>query len=90
MFQSVGEYVKAKECLECRLRSTKKLETNGEAKACKNLRAVLHQLVNNYDKARKHLEKSLATQKQIGNRSGEAMNLSNKFAMGMENKATGD
>ena len=66
MYQSVGEYDKAREHLENSVVIQKEIgDRNGEAFSYANLGAV-YQLVGEYEKARKYLEKSLVISKELG------------------------
>ena len=64
MFQTVGEYEKAREHLEKSLAIQKEIgNRNGEASSYANL-GIVYQSVGKYEKAREPLEKSLAIQKK--------------------------
>ena len=73
LFQSVGEYDKAKEYLEQTLSIIIQIgDKEGEASSYGNLGAVFLSL-GEYDKAKGYLEKALATQTEIGDKEGEAL-----------------
>ena len=72
IYQSVGEYEKAREHLEKSIAIHKEIrDRNGEAYCYGSLGTVYISL-GEYKKAREHLEKSLAIHREIGNRKGEA------------------
>ena len=91
MYESVGEYNKAREHLEKSLAIKKEIgDRNGEA-ACYVKLGAAYRSVGEYNKAREHLKKSLAIKKEIGDRSGEAdcyVNLGTVYeSVGEYNKA---
>ena len=72
MYQSVGEYEKAKEHIKKSLSIHKEIgDRNGEA-ACYGSLGTVYGSVGEYEKAREHIVKSLAVLKEIGDRKGEA------------------
>ena len=73
MYQSVGEYEKAREYIEKSLAIRKEIgHRHGEACCYSNLGTV-YQSVGEHEKAREHIEKSLAILKETGRRrNGEA------------------
>ena len=77
VFQSVGQYDKAKEYLEKALAIRIQIgDKEGEASSLGNLGSVFRS-VGQYDKAKEYLEKALAIRIQIGNKEGEASSLGN-------------
>ena len=82
VYQSVGEYEKAREHLEKSLVIMKEVgDKNGEANCFSNLGNVF-QSVGEYEKAREHLEKSFVIMKEVGDKNGEAacyINLGNVY-----------
>ena len=71
MFQSVGEYDKAKEYLEKALAIRIQIgDKEGEAADYANLGTVF-QSVGEYEKAKEYLKKALVIRKEIGDKSGE-------------------
>ena len=87
MFQSLGQYGKAKEYLEKAVAIRIQIgDKNGEASSYGNL-GVVFQSLGQYDKAKEYLEKALAIRKQIGDREGEAgdyINLASLYKSGGE------
>ena len=77
VFQSLGEYGKAKEypvkALVIRIQIGDK---EGEAISYGNL-GIVCQSVGEYDKSKEYLEKALATKKEIGDETGEASSFKN-------------
>ena len=72
MFQSLGQYDKAREYQEKALAIRIEIgDRDGEAKSCGNL-GTLFQSLCQYDKAREYQEKALAIKIEIGDRDGEA------------------
>ena len=72
MFESVGEYRKAREHHEKALALSKSTgNRNGEGAHQGNLGTVFLSLAD-YDRAKHHFDKALAVHKEIGNRGGEA------------------
>ena len=72
MFQSLGEYVKAKECLQKTLQIQKEIgDKNGEATCYANLRSVFVSF-GEHVKAEEYLQKALQILKEIGDKKGEA------------------
>ena len=72
VYQSVGEYEKARQHLDEITSDQKEIgDRNGEAACYTNLGNV-YQSVGEYEKAKQHLEKSLLIKKEIGDRNGEA------------------
>ncbi len=73
VFETVGEYVKAKEYLEKGLTITKEIgDRNGEASCYYELGTVF-QSFGECVKAKEYLEKGLTITREIGDRNGEAM-----------------
>ena len=72
MFQSLGEYGKAKEYLEKALTIRKEIgDREGEGSCYGNL-GTLFQHAGEYERAREYYEKALAIRSEIGDRKGEA------------------
>ena len=72
MFQSLGQYDKAKEYLEKALAIRIQIgDKKGEARSYLNLGTVFESL-GQYDKAKEYLQKALVIQTQIGDKEGEA------------------
>ena len=68
MFQSLGQYDKAKEYLKKALAIRTKIgDREGEATDYGNLGTVLHSL-GQYDKAKEYLQKALVIRTEIGDR----------------------
>ena len=77
VFQSVGEYDKAREYLEKALAIRVEIgDKEGEATDYGNLGTVF-QSVGDYDKAREYHEKALAIRVEIGDKEGEATDYGN-------------
>ena len=77
MFESLGEYVKAKEYFEKALAIKIQIgDKQGEATSYGNLGAVFQSL-GEYDKAIEYLEKALAIRIRIGDKGGEAADYGN-------------
>ena len=77
MFQSLGEYVKARTYLEKALAIRVEIgDRKGEASSYGNLGTVF-QSVGEYHKAREYHEKALAIRVEIGDREGEAADYGN-------------
>ena len=77
MFQSLGQYDKAKEYLEKVLAITIQIgNKEEEGNSYGNLGTVFHSL-GQYDKAKEYLEKALAIRIQIGDKMGEASSYGN-------------
>ena len=77
VFQSLGEYEKAKEHLEKALAIKIQIgDKNGEASSYGNLGTVFQSL-GEYEKAKEYLEKALAITIQIGDKEGEATDYGN-------------
>ena len=71
MFQSLGQYDKAKEYLQKALVITTEIgDRNGEGTCYGNLGTVFQSL-GRYDKAKEYLQKALAIKTAIGDRKGE-------------------
>ena len=78
MFQSLGEYGKAKEYTK-KATAIRKVtgDRKGEAADYGNLGSLFHSLCE-YENAKKYIEKALAIRKEIGDRKGE-MTLDTKW-----------
>ena len=77
MFQSLGQYDKARECQEKALPTTIEIgDRHGEATIYGNL-GTLFQSLGQYDKAQEYQEKALAIRMEIGDRVGEAKSYGN-------------
>ena len=77
MFQSLGQYDKAKEYLQEALAIRTEIgDRRGEASCYGNLGTVFQSL-GQYDKAKGHLHKALVIRTEIGDKEGEAADLAN-------------
>ena len=93
MFQSLGQYDKAREYQEKALAIKIEIgDRDGEATSYGNL-GTLFQSLCQYDKAREYQEKALAIRTEIGDRHGEAISYGNLtflfLSLGMYAKADG-
>ena len=87
MFQSLGQYDKAKEYLQKALVITTKIgDRRGEASCHGNLGTVLQSL-GQYDMAKEHLHKVLVIKTEIGDKEGETADLAN---LGVVSRTVGD
>ena len=79
MFQSLGEYDKAKEYLHKALVITTEIgDRNGEGSCYANLGNVFQSL-GEYDKAKQYLYKALVITTEIGDRKGEGACCANLY-----------
>ena len=76
MFQSFGEYDKAKEYNEKALAMRREIDRPGEAADYGKL-VTLFRSLDEYDKAKEYHEKALAMRRETGDRPGEAVRYGN-------------
>ena len=77
MFKSLGQYDKAKECLEKALFIKTEIgDREGEA-SCYGTQATVFMSQGQYNKAKEYLQKALVIRTEIGDRKGEAVNYTN-------------
>ena len=87
MFQSLGQYDKAKEYLQEALAIRTEIgDRRGEASCYGNLGTVFQSL-GQYDKAKEYLQKALVIRTEIGDKEGEAADLAN---LGVVSRTVGD